>query len=71
MDENLAIGVVDGCPLNCARKIVEGAGYRPAVSINLINDCGIKKRPPSAYAAEVVATAVAAIVRAVNSEAYA
>lgn len=33
---------VDGCLLNCARKIVEQAGFTPDKTINLVQDCGIK-----------------------------
>lgn len=58
---------VDGCPLNCARKIVEQAGFTPAVAINLVADCGIQKGPPSAYNEEdlrAVATHIVRIVRA-------
>jgi len=60
------IVVVDGCPLNCARKIVEGAGYQPAVSINLVNDCGIKKGPPTEYTADDLAVATDAILTALR-----
>ena len=62
------IVVVDGCPLNCARKIVEAAGYRPAVSINLVNDCGIEKGPPTSYTEDDMRVAVAAILGAVKDE---
>jgi hypothetical protein len=37
---------VDGCLLNCSRKIVEQAGFTPHKTINLVEDCGIKKGPP-------------------------
>lgn len=60
------IVVVDGCPLNCARKIVEGAGYQPTVTINLVNDCGIKKGPPTQYTTDDLVTASAAILRALQ-----
>jgi uncharacterized metal-binding protein len=39
---------VDGCPLNCARKIVERAGFTPDRIINLVQDCGLEKGPPPA-----------------------
>jgi len=58
---------VDGCPLNCARKIVEQAGYTPYKTINLVEDCGIKKGPPQAYGDEEMQVAVKAIVDAVKS----
>jgi uncharacterized metal-binding protein len=38
---------IDGCPLNCAKKIVENAGFVPAHSITLTEDCDIQKGPPS------------------------
>jgi uncharacterized metal-binding protein len=59
---------VDGCPLNCARKIVEQAGFTPTRSVNLVRDCGIVKGPPSAYTEEDMQAAVAAIVGAVQDE---
>lgn len=43
------IVTVDGCQLNCARKIVETAGFTPARSITLVQDCDLKKGPPTAY----------------------
>jgi uncharacterized metal-binding protein len=58
---------VDGCPLNCARKIVEQAGYTPYKTINLVEDCGIKKGSPQAYGDEEMQVAVKAIVDAVKS----
>ena len=35
---------VDGCPFECARKIVEQAGFKPATSIVLTRDIGMSKR---------------------------
>jgi len=35
---------VDGCPLECARKIVEQAGIAPAASIVLTRDIDMKKK---------------------------
>ena len=58
---------VDGCPLNCARKIVEQAGFVPYKTINLVEDCSIKKGPPQAYGDEEMQVAVKAIVDAVRS----
>ena len=58
---------VDGCPLNCARKIVEQAGFTPYKAINLVEGCGIKKGPPQAYGDEEMQIAVKAIVDAVKS----
>jgi len=59
--------VVDGCPLNCARKIVEQAGFHPDATITLVDDCGIKKGPPTQYTADDLETAVAAILAAVQA----
>jgi uncharacterized metal-binding protein len=59
---------MDGCPLNCARKIVEQAGFTPYKAINLAEDCSIKKGPPSQYNDEDMQTAVQAIISAVQSE---
>ena len=58
--------VVDGCPLNCARKIVEQAGFHPDAAITLADDCGIKKGLPTQYTADDLETAVAAILAAVD-----
>jgi len=35
---------VDGCPFECARKIVEQAGFKPTKSIVLTRDIGMKKK---------------------------
>jgi uncharacterized metal-binding protein len=52
---------VDGCPMNCARKIVERAGFTPDRAINLVSDCGLKKGPPLEYGDQDVQTAKSAI----------
>ena len=57
---------VDGCPLNCARKIVEQAGFHPAAAITLVNDCGIKKGPPTQYTADDLEGVVEAILAALR-----
>ena len=57
---------VDGCPLNCARKIVEGAGFTPNRVINLVQDCGLKKGPPLRYGDTELQIAVKAIREAVE-----
>jgi uncharacterized metal-binding protein len=57
---------VDGCPLNCARKIVEQAGFTPSRVINLVTDCGIQKRPGAQPEPDEMQAAVAAIVNAVQ-----
>ena len=54
LDKTRAAGriiTVDGCPLNCARNIVERAGFTPDRSINLVQDCGLEKGPPLSYPA--------------------
>jgi len=56
---------VDGCSLNCARTIVERAGFKPARSISLVQDCGLKKRPLPAYDKGDLQTVVKAILDAV------
>jgi len=61
------IVTVDGCSLNCARKIVEQAGFHPDATITLVDDCGIKKGPPTQYTADDLETAVAAILAAVEA----
>jgi len=58
------IVTVDGCPMDCARKIVEQAGFAPDRTINLVQDCGIKKEPPFEYSDEDVQRAKAAILDA-------
>jgi uncharacterized metal-binding protein len=57
---------VDGCPMNCARNIVERAGFTPDRIINLVQDCGLKKGPPLQYSDQDLQTAVAAIRAAVQ-----
>jgi uncharacterized metal-binding protein len=57
--------VVDGCPLNCARKIVEQAGFHPDAAITLVDDCGIKKGPPTQYTADDMELATNAILAAI------
>lgn len=59
---------VDGCPLNCSRKIVEQAGFTPSRTINLVEDCGIKKGAPADYTDADVQVAVEAILKAFRGE---
>lgn len=59
------IVTVDGCPLNCSRKIVEQAGFTPKVIINLVTDCGIQKKSASQFSLEEMKPATDAIVRAI------
>jgi uncharacterized metal-binding protein len=42
-DASLRIITVDGCPMECARKILEKAGYK-VESIVLTRDTGMKKK---------------------------
>lgn len=57
---------VDGCTLNCSRKIVEQAGFTPAKTINLVTDCGIQKKPSAQFNANEMQPAIEAIVNAIN-----
>jgi uncharacterized metal-binding protein len=58
--------VVDGCPLNCARKIVEAAGFTPNSALTLVDDCGITKGPPSQCSAGDLALVTAHILAAIR-----
>ncbi len=58
---------VDGCSLNCSKKIVESAGFDIYKSINLVTDCEIKKKPASEFSADDMQVAVDAIVSAVQT----
>lgn len=60
------IVTIDGCPLNCSRKIVEQAGFTPSKTINLVTDCGIPKKTLADITQEDMASAVKAIVSAIN-----
>ncbi|MBN1316643.1 MAG: putative zinc-binding protein [Anaerolineales bacterium] len=57
---------VDGCALNCARKIVEQAGFTPDRSITLVNDCKIAKGPTFQYSEQDMAVVVETIVDAIK-----
>lgn len=57
---------VDGCPLNCALKIVEGAGFTPDVKINLVEDCGIPKGKPFTHSEADLHAAITAIEAALK-----
>lgn len=59
---------VDGCALNCSRKIVEKAGFTPVKNINLVTDCGIQKQSGNQVDPEALETAIKAIVDAINSD---
>jgi uncharacterized metal-binding protein len=62
------IVVIDGCPLNCARKIVEQAGFHADAAITLVDDCGIKKGPPTQYTADDMERVTNAILAAIAGE---
>lgn len=61
------IVTVDGCALNCSRKIVEQAGFTPTQTINLVTDCKIQKKSSSDFDPAEMVPAVEAIVHAINS----
>jgi uncharacterized metal-binding protein len=60
------IVTVDGCAINCARKIVEQAGYTPDASLTLVNDCGIAKKSSLDYTEADLHQAAEAIFLAVT-----
>jgi len=43
-DAATKIVVVDGCPTECARKLVEKAGYTPSKAFVLARDIGMEKK---------------------------
>lgn len=63
------IVTVDGCPLACAKRIAERAGFPPHRSPILSQELGIKKGPPMAVGEEDVARAAALIREALNQDA--
>jgi len=62
------IVTVDGCAINCARKIVEQAGYVPDASLTLVNDCGIAKKSSLDYTEADLQQAAQAILQAVDGQ---
>jgi uncharacterized metal-binding protein len=48
------IVVADGCPLKCAKKIVEDSGFKIDNYINLVEDLGFQKGKPLDYTEEDV-----------------
>jgi uncharacterized metal-binding protein len=48
------IVVVDGCPLKCAKRIVENSGFKIGNYINLVEDLGFQKGKPLDYTEEDV-----------------
>ncbi len=65
-DQAKHIVTVDGCAVNCARKIVEQAGYTPDASLTLVNDCGIAKKSSFDFTNEDLQTVVKAIMHTVK-----
>jgi len=57
------IVVVDGCPLKCAKKIVEDSGFKIDQYINLVEDLHFEKGKPLDYTDEDVETVVNEILR--------
>ena len=62
------IVTVDGCALNCSRKIVEQAGFTPTQTINLVTDCKIQKKSSAQFDPAEMLPAVEAIVHAINAD---
>jgi len=60
------IVTVDGCSINCARKIVEAAGFTPDRSITLVTDCEIPKKSSLEFTEEDVQEVVQAILDALR-----
>ena len=60
------IVTVDGCPLNCARKLVERSGYTPDRSIMLVTDADIKKQSGIRYEEDEFERAVQAIMKVIE-----
>ncbi|MGC8878258.1 MAG: putative zinc-binding protein [Anaerolineae bacterium] len=57
---------VDGCSINCARKLVEAAGFTPDRSLTLVTDCGIPKKSLFDFTEEDVQKVVRAILEALE-----
>lgn len=64
-DQARRIVTVDGCAMNCSRKIVEGAGYKPDATLNLVTDCGIPKKSSLDYSDQDLQTALQAILQVI------
>jgi uncharacterized metal-binding protein len=47
--------VIDGCPVQCARKTLEKAGLKPTIHL-LVTDLGLKKVDDTDYPQEMLAT---------------
>jgi len=59
---------VDGCPLHCAKKIVEQAGFIPTHTLTLTEDCNIKKGSPESRSDSEMEIAVNAIINVIMEE---
>jgi len=55
--------VVDGCPLKCAKKIIEYSGFKIDQYINLVEDLHFEKGKPLDYTDEDFETVVNEILR--------
>ena len=62
------IVTVDGCHMNCARQIVEQAGFSPRHSLTLADDCGIAKKSSLDYTEADLHTAVQAILQIIQTD---
>ena len=60
------IVTVDGCPLNCARKLVERSGYTPDETLMLVESAGIPKRSGHHFEPDEFERAVEAILAAIK-----
>lgn len=60
------IVTVDGCPLNCARKLVERSGYTPDETLMLVESAGIQKRSGYQFEPDEFERAVEAILAAIK-----
>ncbi len=58
--------VVDGCPLKCAKKIVESAGFKIDTYLNLVEDMKFQKGKPLDYSKEDVEKVVNEILKALE-----
>ncbi|MCR4391399.1 MAG: putative zinc-binding protein [Candidatus Acetothermia bacterium] len=66
--ETERIVAVDGCPLSCARRIAERAGFVPDRALVLAGDLGIAKGSPQSVPAQDVARAADLIRSALRGE---
>lgn len=62
------IVVVDGCSLECAKKIVEGSGFKIDNYINLVENLGFQKGKPLDYTEEDVEKVVNEILKVLGGD---